>query len=330
MKIRVEAIRGFGTEYGLLLALIILLVLAVTGIINSTYDWAAYPLQQQNDEFLTRSLTDTVQLMVPIGIAKGAADLIEGSTITIEGGVVLANAGTEIEAGDTIQPLLDYLDVAWRILLISLIYLTAAKSLLPAMGPVAQALLVIALLSYVALFLFKRYVGPDQACTRATRRLAGMCLLATLFFALLLPLTVNISARLSKATTDPLREGMWRSFNKVGKVFSVEHIQRAESIKEKARLLQEKSREIAIFSMSATVDVAASVAKLAVIKILNGIVFPLGSLLFLIWLVRGTLYPALGLSEEPLSRQDLIRLREFVTKQEPKGRKPQGDRAGRQ
>ena len=66
------------------------------------------------------------------------------------------------------------------------------------------------------------------------------------------------------------------------------------------------------WALTAVADLAGSVAKLAVVKLLNGVVFPLASLLFLIWLVRSTLYPALGLDHKSLYLRDFAALRAWV------------------
>lgn len=294
------------------LALIILLILAVSGLLTGAFERVIRPLENSNTAFLNASFNDTIHLMVPVALAKAGADLVEGSTINVEAGVVFAKAGMSVEAGDTLQPLLEYIDVAWRLLLISLIYNVAMQSILAGSILLAKPLLIVSLLAYLLSTLLSVWVCDANPLRQFLRRLAPLFLLCALLFAVILPLTVAGSAYLSRNTTDKLRDEMWTSFDKIGQVFSMEKFHAADELKDKAVILKDKIVEIGRYSKDAVGDVASSVCKLAAIKLLNGIIFPLATLAFLIWLVRGCLYPALGLSEHPLASEDFRRLGAWV------------------
>ena len=286
------------------LVLIVLLALAVSGLLTGAFERVTRPLNKSNSVYLDDSFKDTLHLMVPVGLAKAGADLVEGSTINVEAGVVFAKAGMSVEAGDTLQPLLEYIDVAWRLLLISLIYNVAMQSILAGSILLAKPLLIVSLLSYLLSTLLSVWVSDANPFRHFLRRLAPLFLLCALLFALILPLTVAGTAYLSKRTTDIMRNEMWTSFDKIGQVFSMEKFHSADELKDKAVILKDKIVEIGRYSKDSVGDVASSVCRLAAIKLLNGIVFPLATLAFLIWIVRGCLYPALGLSDHPLSPKD--------------------------
>ena len=281
----------------LILTTLLLLVMAV--FLTGTVGKLIAPLTKHNQTYLDTSITDTVHLMIPVGVAKAAADAIEGSTINIEAGAVFAKAGMNIEAGDTMQPMLDYINIAWRLLLISLIYLVTAKSILAGSGAIALPLLVVALCALLANSLIALFLYREHAIRQVLQRIGSLFLLCSLLFLLIIPLTVTGTVYLARHTTDPLREDVRTSFDKIGTVFSLDKFHEAEDLKDKAIALKDKIVELGKYAKDSISDVAIAVCKLVAVKLLNGIVFPLASFAFLVWLVRGCLIPVLGLGNRP-------------------------------
>lgn len=278
----------------------LLLLLAAAGVIQEGVGRAGRQVAEGNDRFLDASITSTLQLMVPIGIAKGTVDVIEGSSAVVEW-------------GDITQPILDYLNVAWRILILSLMLSTATKYVLLGVGPLAGAFLTAAAALYFALAVLRlSAAGRASGLAFAVRRCAGFFLLGYLLLAAVLPLTVFGTARLAGSVTEPLRADTARAFERVGQVFSLESITKNDKFLDKLDAIKQKAVEVIRFCGPATAEIAGGVAKLAVVKVLEGVVFPLACLAFLVWLVRGTLYPALGLSDRPLSGEDFRKLGEYL------------------
>lgn len=286
---------------------------AVTGLLTRAISHTTKPLFDHNQAYLSQSINDTFHLMLPVGIVKAAADVIEGSTIKFDAGVVVANAGVEIEAGDTLQPILKYIDIAWRLLLVSMVYLVSAKSILLGANAIAHPFFVVSFLAYLMDGVIGVRIQPSNPLRKSIGKLAPLCFLCALIFTIILPLTVYGASYLSRHTTEPLRAEMWTSFEKMGEVFSLEDYYNAEGLKAKATVLKDKTTEIATYAKDAVVDVAGSVAKLAAIKLLNGIVFPLASLIFLIWIIRGCLYPVMGLGTTNIAEDDFQRLSNWIS-----------------
>lgn len=295
--------------YWPLAAALIFLALAAGGPLEKAYRAVMRPMAEYNDAFLETSVRDTAQLMIPIGLAKGAADIIEGTTLQFEAGVVFANAGTEMEVGDALQPVLDYLNLAWRILILSIIFSTVTKSVLLGCYPVAHILLIVSLSGFCLWFLIRPWLKETNAWAVSVERISKMTLLAAIVFLLVLPSSVYLAANLSQATTAPLEASLFSSFEEAGRHFDVSQFHRIDKITDKAKFLYDKSLELMQYSLTATKDIALSVARLFVIKLLNGVVFPLGALAFLLWLLRGVLYPALGLTQTGLAREDFRNLK---------------------
>lgn len=289
-----------------------LLLLTASGLMTGWTGRLTAPLTQCNLDFLDASIKDTFHLMIPVGAAKAAADIVEGSTLNVEAGAVFAKAGMTIEAGDSLQPLLDYIEVAWNLLLASMVYLVTAKCVVSGAGATAGPLLAFALGVFLLNSLVARFAANQQALRQVLHRLGAIFLLCALLFLLIIPLTVAGSAYLACHTTAPMRESVSASFQKIGKVFSLERFHATDDLKEKAVVLKDKLSELGLYAKDAISDVAFAVCTLAAVKLLNGVVFPLASFGFLIWLVRGCLWPVLGLSERPLAGDDLRRLSDLL------------------
>lgn len=290
--------RGFFRFRAVLVAGLLLL-LAAAGVIQDGVGRAGRQVAESNDRFLDASIKSTVQLMLPIGIAKGTVDVIEGSSAVVEW-------------GDITQPILDYLNVAWRILILSLILSTSSKYVLLGVGPLAGAFLTVSVGLYFVLAVLRLLSARVSGLAFAVKRCAGFFLLGYLLLVAILPLTLFGTARLAGTITEPLRADTARSFERVGQVFSLESITKSDKFLDKLDAVKQKAVEVIRFCGPATAEIAGSVAKLAVVKVLEGVVFPLACLAFLIWLVRGTLYPVLGLSDRPLCGEDLRKLGAYL------------------
>ncbi|HOE60217.1 MAG TPA: hypothetical protein P5125_02050 [Kiritimatiellia bacterium] len=304
-------------RYAIPALLIGLLLFTVSGWLTGLTGRLRWRLDQGNQIYLDASIRDAARLMIPVGTAKAAADAIEGSTVNIEAGAVFAKAGMSIEAGDTLQPLLDYIDLAWRLLMISLVYLVTAKCVLAGTDALSAPFLVLSFSALLAGHLFAMIPGIPPVWRQAFRRFGALFLMAALLFLLILPLTVAGTAYLSRHTTDPMREEVRTAFEQIGSAFSMEQFHAADELKDKALILKEKLASLGEYARVSIKEVAMAVCKLVAIKILNGLVFPLASFAFLVWLVRGCLWPAFGLSDRPLSPEDFRRLATWLDRGKP-------------
>ena len=296
------------------LLLTALLLLTFSGAVTGLAAKLTAPFAQRNQLFLDASISDTAHLMIPVGAAKAAADVVEGSTVNIEAGAVFAKAGMTIEAGDTLQPILDYIEIAWNLLLLSMIYLVTVKCVLAGANAIAAPLLMAALSAFFVNSLVALKLDRSHAIRQALQRLGSLFLLCSLLFLLIIPLTVVGSAYLARHTTDPMRADVRATFDSIGKAFSMERFHTATELQDKAVALKDKLVELGLYSNKGVSDVALAVCKLTAVKLLNGIIFPLASFAFLIWLVRGCLCPALGLSDRPLALDDLRKLSGWATR----------------
>lgn len=304
-----------------------LLILVLTPLGEKAYNFTVRPVNSYNTTYLDESQSDSLKVMVPIIAARAITDAVEGSTISIK----MFGTGVDVEIGDLVQPMLDGLNIAWKGSVISLIYSSVAKYLLLGSFDIARPFIVVCLSFWIIFLLVSPLESSITRIVFAVRKIRDFTLLISLTFLLILPLTVFFSGKLSEATTKPLEPSILKIFDKVGEIVDMTDYKDIEEYKEKAQYIFEKSNDLIKWSLwGYAIEVISSSIKWLVIKLLNGILFPLASLVFLIWIVRDILYPTLGLSDAGLGHGDIQRLREFMIerkKREP-ATEPYGGSAG--
>ena len=271
---------------GRFLLVLALLILTVTGGTERALDWATSPLRQQNLAFLDDFLRDTAALIVPVGLAKATADVIEGSTIS--GNAVFA--GVTVEAGDIAQPLLDYINIGWKLLLASYTYLIAAKFIVSNCNSLGAPILACALafLLFNLFFPEKRDVeGAEKKRPRIITQLGNRILFIAILLMAILPLTVSGTAFLSNKTTLPARVEIKSSFDHIAKSLSMKKVEQEKDPAKKIALLRQRVAEIEQHAEPLLAEVSSTVCKLTAVKLLNGFAFPIASLFFLVWLAKG-------------------------------------------
>jgi hypothetical protein len=256
------------------------------------------PLTTQNHAYLDDAIRDTTQLMIPVGVAKAAADMIEGSTIQFEAGIVVTKGGMTVEAGDLMQPMLECIDIAWKVLLASAVFLISIKCVMSGFPELLQPFCIAFLACYLldgvlALLTLKN----NQLFRYILRRIGSILFLAWIFLVALLPLTLAGTAYLADRTTSHMQADIDKTFSNISRVFNMDGFSSAAEMSDKANFLKYKLSEISRFAKEELPTVMIAICQLVAIKVLSGVVYPLVMLAFLIWLVRGCLYPALGLRE---------------------------------
>jgi len=264
---------------------------------------ATAPLTEKNRSYLDASIRDTTQLMIPVGVAKAAADMIEGSTIQFEAGIVVTKGGMTVEAGDLMQPMLDCIDIAWKILLASAVFLISVKCVVSGFPELTQPFCIAFLCCYLVEGLLAFLLQQNHMLRYMLRRIGGILLLCWILIVALLPLTLAGTAYLAERTTAHMQADIEKTFKHVHAVFNMDGFTTATEMSEKASFLKYKLTEISRFAKDELSTVILAICQLVAVKVVSGVFYPLVMLAFLIWLVRGCLYPALGLSERSCAQE---------------------------
>ncbi|MBO7655206.1 MAG: hypothetical protein J6U40_09825 [Kiritimatiellae bacterium] len=263
--------------------LVVLLIATVLGGTERALDWATTPLRNQNLTFLDDSLRDTAALIIPVGLAKATADVIEGSTIS--GNAVFAEV--TVQAGDIAQPILDYINIGWKLLLASYTYLLSAKFIVNNCNSLGTPILACALLFLIFNLFFPETGTSEKKPLRLVALLGNRILFIAILLMAILPLTVAGTSYLSKKTTQPARVEIQSSFDHIAKTLSMQKVEREKDPTKKIAILKQRISEIEQQSEPLLAEVTSTVCKLTAVKLLNGFAFPIVSLLFLVWLAKG-------------------------------------------
>jgi uncharacterized membrane protein len=288
---------------------------------NQLLTYVTAPLTRQNNAYLDKAIRDTTQLMIPVGLAKAGADMIEGSTIQLEAGIVVTKGNMTVEAGDLMQPILDCIEIAWKVLLTSAVFLISVKCIVSGFPELTQPLCIAFLLCYLINSLLVHVLKRDHLFCSVTRRIGGILLLCWILIVALLPLTLAGTAYLSERTTAHMQKNIDTTFQRVHTVFNMEGFSTASDLSEKATFLKTKMADISRFAREELSTVVMAICQLVAVKVISGVVYPLLMLAFLIWLIRGCLYPTIGLSEHSTAAADLQRLKGWI--QEKESKKPE-------
>lgn len=265
------------------IVLAVVLLLAVSGLFDRGFDaLGGARLRAHNAEYLDACFTRAVRLLVPIGVVKGTVDVMEGSRV----------AG--IEFGDAMQPMLDYINLAWNTVLGAAVVLLATKYILQGTAEAGQIALISALVAYGLLEMAQRVVPRWRVLLHPLRQLAAMLLVTALLFYLVLPVSMFGAATLSEHTTQPLETEYRNTFTRLQKVFSLHGVGEVEGMRAKAERMAEHADAIVQHVQSDHAEpVLVAVIYVVIVHLLDALVFPLAMLLFLVWFVRRALWPSL-------------------------------------
>ena len=287
------------------ISLLILFGIILTPFGNRIYNIVVLPLNRFNVAYLDSSQSDSLKVMLPIIGARALADAVEGSTVSVK----IFGTGADVEIGDLVQPILDGLNIAWKGSLISFAYSSVSKYILLGSFDIARPFILICIFAW-AIYLFINTKAPETPkVVFAIRKIRDFSLLISLTFLFIMPLSVYFSGKLSNITTKPLEATLFTTFDKVQQFTDMTAYKDMEDFSDKAEYLFKKSNDLIKWALwEAPKDVVSSSIEWFIIKFLNGIVFPLASLLFLVWMVRDILYPVLGLSDKGLARGDIEKM----------------------
>jgi hypothetical protein len=172
-------------------------------------------LDKTNASYLDEAFDRSLAGFLLLSTIKSGLAIVEGSEVGI---------GFSIELGDIVQPMYDYIDIAWRAALAGGSVIVGMQLALKGLRLVDQWALTGLGLILMGYFLTLWYL-PHQSwlrdgCKGAARFGATLCVALYL----LLPLSVTGAAALSQQVTRPLVEASHEELKAIGSALSPEHI----------------------------------------------------------------------------------------------------------
>lgn len=266
--------RGLITA-GLLAALF----LAAAGLLDRGLDAAGLKyLTQTNSRYLDNAFQKSLSGFLLLSSIKSGLAVVEGSEVGV---------GFSLELGDVVQPVYDYVDIAWKAALAGGSIIVGMQLALRGLSLVDNWVLA-GLLLALLLQLLTAWYRPNwrrlqDGCNAAVRLGTSMALA----FYLLLPLSVTGAAALSGHITRPVIEASHEQLRQIDKEIKPRHLDQevladmaAEGLSEpslKNRLADTAAgiRMLITFLKTQTEKVAALSLKLIAAYVLDCILFPL-------------------------------------------------------
>ena len=221
---------------------------------------------QANEKYLNDSFDKAVTgFLILSGIKSGLA-VIEGSEVGV---------GFNLELGDIVQSVYDYVDVAWKTALLGGTVILVTRLLIQAVGMMDHWLLALALASLLLHLLFVWYAPSRRWLSKASRETFFFLSIFTVVFYFVFPFSISGAAFLSEKITRPLIDESQSSFENIKDDFSIDGLQRRllsddkkettpyifdfgfrsrlertrEFLQEQTAYIQEKTRNIAIWTI---------------------------------------------------------------------------------
>ena len=196
----------------LLVLVAVAMILTMAGYADSLIQHAGMGLvTDTNRDYLTEAFDRSlVGFLVLSGIKSGLA-IIEGSEVGI---------GFNLEIGDIVQSVYDYVDVAWKTALAGGAILLMTRFCLEAVALVDHWFLLLMLLSIAVYWVLAWYLPQMSRFKRLAREGMIFLVVVSLTLYIVLPIAISGASYLSRSITQPLIEATQDEFQVINRSFS--------------------------------------------------------------------------------------------------------------
>ena len=292
------------------LLLFVGIILSVTGHLDRLLgSLGLAKINQLNESYLEESFDKAFKGFLVLSAIKSGVAVLEGSEVGI---------GFNLEVGDIVQSVFDYVDTAWKTTLAAATILLLMRLILQTIQSIDHWFLFVTLNLGLVVFLFHwwlpRHRKPHQAIKEGL--LFVGCLAVALY--VLLPISVGGASYLSNRITRPLIEEAQSGFEKMEHDLTPSALNNrffSEQAKEsfwffydfKTRIVNSKQTilEMARWLKEITKDFAIWTIKLIAGYLFDCIVFPLAFFVLLYLLTKALLAYVFGINRRQSLKEDL-------------------------
>jgi hypothetical protein len=274
--------------------------LSAGGYTDHLINWCGVRhLSRVNNDYLDDAFDKSLAGFLLLSSIKSGLAVVEGSQVGV---------GFNLELGDIVQPVYDYVDIAWKAAL-------AGGSIILGMQMALRGLTLIDHWALAGLLLLlgvwkstgwlrPRWSGMEKGLREAIRFATMLCLA----FYLLLPLSVAGVAALSHQITRPIIENSHKELKRIDKEISPKELDQAAladlaaesfaspSLKKRLTDSGTGIQMLISFIKSETDQIAALALKLIAAYLFDCILFPLFFGLILITMIKGAVHYLFDLS----------------------------------
>jgi hypothetical protein len=257
------------------------MVLAATGLMDRALARVGLgELERANHLYLDESYDRALEGFLVLSAVKSGLAVIEGSEVGI---------GFNLQVGDLVQSVYDYVDIAWKTVLAGGAILFLARL---ALDGVAMADHVVMALAFFCLLMLaaSRYLFPNrEGMASCLRSVTATCTFLTLLLYLGLPLAVYGASRLSERITRPLIQQAYDAFDQVSRTFTQEAaednlggdengssaIERAMGVADRYERLKKRLGELEAYLSEQGKTLAGTTFQLIAAYLFDCVIFPL-------------------------------------------------------
>ena len=241
-------------------------------------------LREKNLNYLESSTNKAVASFALMSVLKAGLDIIEGSEVGASLGL-----SASIEIGDFVRPAYDYVDIAWRTLLMGTVTLLGITYFLQATAMVDNWMLTATLVLGLILWIMAWAFPKAGRRMRVLRDLLRLSIVATLAMAYILPLSVWGAARLSEIITAPAVSQAEKGFAQTREELFPENEMTPEGLKAKVDMIRDKMITIARYLKEKSRDMIIWTVQIIAGYIFDCVVFPIVLFYLLLWCTRAIL-----------------------------------------
>ena len=236
-------------------------------------------VSDSNEEYLDESFNKSVNGFLILSAIKSGLAVVEGSEIGI---------GFNLELGDIVQSVYDYVDIAWKTALAGGTVILLTGLVLEAVGIIDHWCLALSLIAMLIFFITKWFLPTWSRMIRISKEATFFLVLACVIFYLVFPFSISGAAYLSEKITQPLIRQSEAQFESIKEELTFEGINRqlfpensedeswfpGTGYKQKLEAAEERIKELARYIKDRTKNMAIWTLQLVAGYLFDGIIFP--------------------------------------------------------
>lgn len=269
------------------------MALAATGLMDKALARVGLgELDRANHHYLEESYDNALEGFLLLSAIKSGLAVIEGSEVGI---------GFNLQVGDLVQSVYDYVDIAWKTVLAGGTILFMTRLVLDGVAMTDHIVMVLAFFGILTLAAGRCFLPDRKGMARLLRSVTATCIFLTVLLYLVLPLAVYGASRLSERITRPLIQKSYDAFGQVSRTFTQDvaednlghdgkgasAIETAMGVADRYERLKKRLRELEVYLGEQGKNLAGTTFQLIAAYLFDCVIFPLAFAAVLILFIKG-------------------------------------------
>ncbi len=262
-------------RFVIIIFLIIAIILSGLDYTSKCMDFIYNQLHIKSSEtYINESLEKSLITFSVLSAIKIGLAVIEGSEVGI---------GLGVEAGDVVQAAYDYVDFAWKIVLLSSAVLLGTKYILLTINYIDQWLIAITLLSILFLLLSKWFFSQNRFLVHLLRDISNYFIFICFGVLIIIPASISGGRFLSRKITAPSVKEAEKNLSIFRKAYFPDIKKDNRDLWSEVKKIKTRINQVINFLSHKTSEFSLWILKIVAAYFFDTIGFPLLMLVFLIW-----------------------------------------------